>query len=443
MNPSDVLVKKSDIGSEIVAGVGSEMYSLAAELYPTCRSITGEGTRRTLRTIQDRIGIDIHAVPSGTTVFDWEVPVEWNVDDAYVCDAAGQRLIDFREHNLHVVNYSEPVRATLTFDELRPHLHSLPGQPDLIPYRTSYYNRSWGFCVEHEKLELMPRDGSYEVVIDSRLEAGQLNYGELVLEGISSEEVLFSTHVCHPSLANDNLSGIALQTFLAEAIAGTDHRLTYRFLFVPGTIGAITWLARNERIAQRVRHGLVVACVGDAGKFNYKRSRRGDADIDRVVEHVLACRAAPYEIRNFSPYGYDERQYCSPGFNLPVGSLTRTPHGEYPEYHTSADNLDLISAESLEESLQVYLEVVSVLESNRRYESANPKCEPQLGRRGLYGHLGGSATMEEDRMAMLWLLNLSDGEHDLLSVAQRAKLPYRTVERLAAVLVKFGLLSTP
>lgn len=398
---------------------GAAMYALVETLYPLCRSITGDGLRKTLRTLQEHIPLTIHEVPTGTRVFDWTVPKEWNIRDAYIKDASGERVVDFRASNLHVVGYSAPVHQTMTLEALRPHLHTLPEHPDWIPYRTAYYDEHWGFCLRHRTLEAMT-PGTYEVCIDASLEDGALSYGEYVLPGATDDEVLISCHSCHPSLANDNLSGIALGTFLAKALRERPRRYTYRFLFAPGTIGAITWLAQNEDRARRIRHGLVVACVGDPGPFHYKQSRRGDAEIDRAVAHVLERSGAPFEVRPFTPYGYDERQYNSPGFNLPVGRLTRTPNGAYPEYHTSADDLDLVRPEALGTSLARYLEVVDLLEANRTYVRTDPRCEPQLGRRGLYDAIGGRPDAEAHQLAMLWVLNLADGSHDIIDIAERA-----------------------
>lgn len=418
------------------------MHRFVSELFPILRSITGQGTRDTLSRIRERIGIDIHEVPSGTKVFDWEIPDEWNVSEAWIEGPDGDRLIDFRDNNLHLLNYSEPVDATVSLEELKPHLFSNPAMPDHIPYRTSYYKRDWGFCLSHHQLENL-KDGNYRVVVRSSLEPGVLNYGELFVPGESEEEVLFSTHVCHPSLANDNLSGVALLTFLADRILKADRRrFSYRFVFVPGTIGSITWLARNESRVARIQHGLVVACVGDPGHFHYKKSRRGTAEIDRVVEHILRRSGEPYGIRDFSPYGYDERQYCSPGFNLPLGCLSRTPHGKFPEYHTSADNPDFVTPVALEGSLLRFMEIVECLEQNRTYVNLNPKCEPQLGRRGLYRMMGGYADAQEDQMAMLWILNLADGSNSLLDIAERSGMGFDRLGKVADTLTEQGLLTS-
>jgi aminopeptidase-like protein len=420
---------------------GEELYKLVAELYPICRSITGDGVRRTLEIVDREIGgLEVHEIPTGTQVLDWTVPREWNVRDAWVADAAGRRVIDFQASNLHLVGYSVPVRATMGLAELKEHLFSLPDQPDWVPWRTSYYAERWGFCASQRLVDGLP-EGDYEVCVDTTLADGHLTYGEHLVEGRTDEEVLVSCHVCHPSLANDNLSGIAVATRLARRLAeGGQPRYSYRFLFAPGTIGAITWLAGNEDRLDRVRHGLVLACVGDPGGFTYKRSRRGDAEIDRVVAHVLGRSGRPHQLVDFSPYGYDERQFCSPGFDLPVGSLSRTPYARYPEYHTSADDLDLVGPAQLQESLELCWEVVGVLEANRRYVNLSPKGEPQLGRRGLYGSIGGRSDAEERQMAMLWVLNQSDGAHSLLEVAERSGLPFTLLAEVAATLEEAGLL---
>jgi len=421
------------------AGLGKQMYELIKELYPICRSITGDGLRQTLRRIQQEIPIEIHEVPTGTQVLDWTVPKEWNIRDAYIADLSGSRIIDFRNHTLHVLNYSIPIRQRVTLDELKEHLFTLPQHPDWIPYRTSYYKEAWGFCLSANQAKLLT-DAEYDVCIDSSLEDGSLTYGELFLKGKSDEEVLFSSHSCHPSLCNDNLSGVALATFLAKTLSGKESRYSYRFLFIPGTIGSIAWLSRNEATISRIKHGLVLANVGDSGAFHYKKSRRGDAEIDRVVEYYLSHATYPYKIRDFSPYGYDERQYCSPGFNLPVGCFSRTPHGNFAEYHTSADNLDFVTGEALFRSLRKVLGIISVLEANRTYINTSPKGEPQLGKRGLYRAMGGLPDAGQREMAMLWVLNQSDGDNSLLDIARRANLPFALIAEVASILVEAGLL---
>ncbi len=429
--------------SELRAGLdepalGRQLYETVADLYPICRSITGNGVRETLRRLQRLAPLTLHEVPSGVDVFDWTVPREWNIRDAWVKNARGERVVDFQRSNLHVVNYSVPVRRRLSLAELRPHLFTLPDRPDWIPYRTSYYKEAWGFCLSQRDLDALP-DGEYEVCIDSSLEPGALTYGECLVPGESSDEILVSCHVCHPSLANDNLSSLAVAALLAQRLGGVSLRHSYRFLFIPGTIGSITWLARNEAVVPRIRHGLVLACLGDAGRFTYKKSRRGDATIDRVAAHVLR-ELGDHEVVDFSPYGYDERQFCSPGFNLPVGRLSRTPHGRFPEYHTSADNLDFVKPRSLAGSFAACLAIFDVLEHERTYVNQNPKCEPQLGKRGLYHAIGGLTYSPDNEMAMLWVLNLSDGQHSLLDIAQRSGCAFGVVQRAAALLCESGLL---
>lgn len=420
------------------ARLGERMHALATRLYPICRSITGDGVRASLRIIGELIPLVVHEVQSGTEAFDWTVPPEWNIRDAYVANAQGERVIDFRQHNLHVVQYSLPVRARMTLDELRPRLHTLADRPDVIPYRTSYYADNWGFCLTERQLSAM-KSGEYEVVIDASLQNGSLTYGELFIPGDRDEEVLVHTHVCHPSLANDNLSGMVVTAFLAEHVRSAPRRYSYRFLFQPGTIGAIAWLALNEGRAARIRHGLVITGVGDPRPLTYKRSRRGDTVVDRAMQHLLKHSCAGARVCDFEPYGYDERQYCSPGFNLPVGTLMRTPPGSYPEYHTSADNLDFIRPDSLEETLRVVSDLVDVLETDRICVNTLPKCEPQLGKRGLYRSTGG-AGIDARHMAMLWLLNLSDGSNSVFEVAERSGLAYGLVEKAATELEAAKLL---
>lgn len=409
---------------------GARMMDLIRDLYPICRSITGDGNRQTITRLCMELDLQIHEVPSGTPVLDWTVPDEWNVRDAWIKDPQGRKIVDFQQHNLHVVGYSQPIQRTLSLEELEPHLHSLPDHPDWIPYRTSYYTPTWGFCLP-DSLRRSLQPGQYEVMIDADLQPGHLTYAELVLPGASSEEFLISAHICHPSLANDNLAGIAVATALATLLEQIERRHTFRFVFIPGTIGSITWLSRNREQVDRIRHGLVLSCLGDSGSLTYKRSRRGQAPIDQAVAHVLQHSGDPHQIQDFSPYGYDERQYGSPGFNLPVGLLTRSPHGTYPEYHTSADNLDLVRPEALVDSLRRLLEIVEVIEANGTWVNQFPYGEPQLGRRGLYDGLGGASDRNEQQLAMLWVLNQSDGHHSLLDIADRANLPFHRVARVA------------
>lgn len=433
-----------DAGTELQSALdparaGREMYAFIAELYPICRSITGAGLRETLGRIAGHIPLTLHEVPSGARVFDWTVPREWTIRDAAISTRRGERVVDFRHSNLHVVNYSVPVRGVVPLDELREHLFTLPEHPDWIPYRTSYYSEDWGFCLTHHQLQGL-REPAYEVLIDASLEDGSLTYGEYLLPGRTGEEVLISCHACHPSLCNDNLSGIAVATALARHLNRFDLRYTYRFLFVPGTIGAITWLARNEAAARRITHGLVLACVGDRGPSTYKRSRRGDAEIDRAFAHLLHSARDGSTVIDFSPTGFDERQYCSPGFNLPVGCLMRTPPDRFPQYHTSADDLDAVTPESLADSLAKCVGAMEILEHNHTYLNRFPNGEPHLGARGLFRQAGGRVQPRADEGALLWVLNLSDGAHSLLDIAERSGLPFAETRAAADLLLERGVI---
>jgi aminopeptidase-like protein len=379
--------------------------------------------RATLHCLREHIPLKIHEVPSGSLAFDWTVPKEWNIRDAYIKDTAGERVLDFRACNLHVMSYSVPVHQYLPLQELKSYIFTLPEQPNLIPYRTSYYKESWGFCMEHNRLQTLS-DGVYEVLIDSSLENGNLTYGEYLHQGETEQEILLSAHICHPSLANDNCSGLAVLTSLAEQLVGLKTRYTYRFIFAPGTIGAIVWLSRNEHMLSRIAHGLIVSCVGDSEGPVYKKSRRSSTTIDRVMTHVLHHAAPAGRVVEFSPVGYDERQYCSPGFNLPVGLLQRSQFGKFPEYHTSGDNLDFIRPDSLASSYRIIVTALDILENDVCMENMNQKCEPQLGKRGLYSTVGGSSHGPEQALALLWVLNLSDGSHSLFDIAERAGIPF-------------------
>lgn len=396
--------------------------------------------RETLSIIQKHIPVVVYKIPTGTKAFDWEVPREWNITDAYIKNMSGERIIDFSISNLHVLSYSTPIHKQVTLQELKEHLYTLPHQPDCIPYRTSYYKEDWGFCVTHNQY-LSLSDQVYEVCIDSKLEEGHLNYGELFIKGETSEEVLISTHICHPSLCNDNLSGICVTTFLAKELAQKKLRYSYRFLFIPGTIGAITWLSINEATVKNIKHGLVAVLLGDDGNFTYKKSRQGNAEIDQVVEDVLKSSGKLHTIVDFSPNGYDERQFCSPGFNLPVGCLCRTPYGKYPEYHTSADNLEFVKPKFLDESLQLYLLVMKMLEENRKYISTNPMCEPNMGKRGLYNLSDNASDKKNVQEALLWLLSYSDGQHSLLEISRQSGIAFDTICLAATKLKKSRLLT--
>ena len=418
---------------------GEEIYALAERLFPIYRSITGDGVRQTLDVLNEYVDLKTRRVASGTAVFDWTVPQEWNIREAHVTNSRGERVVDFARNNLHLVSYSVPVRARLNLNELRTHLHSLPDQPDLIPYRTTYYDPGWGFCLTHSQLEALSED-AYDVVIDSSFTDGELTYGEFFKPGDSVHEILLSAHICHPSLANDNCSGLAVLALLAKAIASQRTRYSYRFLFAPGTIGAISWLAQNAESAQRIKHGLVVSNVGDGGGPTYKQSRRGNAEIDRAAAMTLAhSGGAATRVLDFSPYGYDERQYCSPGFDLAVGSFQRSCWGAFPQYHTSADNLDFIRPEHLATSYRMIADILQTLEGNATYRNLMPFCEPQLGKRGLYDATRGTQSPGY-RLALLWVLNQSDGRRSLLDIAERSGIAFQSIRQAAEQLYAAGLL---
>lgn len=417
---------------------GDSLYALVKQLYPICRSITGDGVRETLSHLAGHIPLQVHEVPSGTKVLDWEIPLEWNIRDAWIKDPAGRKVVDFAESNLHVLNYSEPVRRTLPLGELRERIFTLPEHPDWIPYRTSYHNRTWGFCMAHNRYRQL-EEGDYEVMIDSSLEPGSLTYAEFFKPGATRNEVLLTTHICHPSLCNDNLSGTVVAAALGSLLMEMETRYSYRILFSPGTLGPIAWLARNGEHLGNIRHGLVLNLLGDVSGFHYKLSRDGDAEIDRIVPRVLRAMGKPCERIAFYPYGYDERQFCSPGFNLPVGRLSRKPHGQFPEYHTSADNPGFIKPERLEESLEVLRGIIGEIEQSRLYLNLSPMGEPQLGKRGLFKKVGGADT-KDYQMALLWMLNLSDGKHSIESIAERSGLPLESLEKAADALAGAGLL---
>ena len=425
--------------TEEKVSLGQKLYQFIERLYPICRSITGEGVRETLALIKKEIPLTIQEVPSHTPVLDWTVPKEWNIRDAYIKNAKGEKVVDFKKSNLHVVSYSVPIRKKVNLEELKTHVFTLPDHPDWVPYRTAYYKEDWGFCMSHKEFTAL-KEGEYEGFIDSDLKDGSLTYGEYFIKGKTSDEILVSCHVCHPSLCDDNLSGIAVAAFLAKNLSkNQDLHYSYRFLFIPGTIGSITWLARNEARTKLIKHGLVLTCVGDENRPTYKRSRRGDTEIDRAFVHVLRQSGADYHVIDFFPYGYDERQYCSPGFNLPVGCFMRGQHGKFPEYHTSADNLQFVKPGFLADSFFKCESVIQLLENNKTYVNQSPKGEPRLGNRGFYKTVGG-VDREANEMALLWVLNLSDGNHALLDIAERSGLKFDVIKAAADALLAVKLL---
>ena len=420
--------------------IGEKLYKLISDLYPICRSITGNGFRETLKILQQHIPLEIQEVSTGTEVFDWIVPKEWNIKDAYIKNSQGEKIVDFANSNLHIMNYSIPVHKKVSLPELKEHLLTIPEHPDWIPYRTSYYQERWGFCLTHNQyLEL--EDDEYEVYIDSSLEPGHLTYGEYFIPGKSTNEVLISCHACHPSLCNDNLSGISIAVFLAKHLSQFTPHYCYRFIFIPGTIGSITWLSVNEEKVSKIKHGLVLTCLGDSGNLTYKKSRQSNTEIDEIAAYVLKSSKQNYEIIDFFPYGYDERQYCSPGFNLAVGCLMRSPHGTFPEYHTSADNLSFVQPQYLADSFSKCMSILQILDNNKIYINQNPKCEPQLGKRGLYRAIGGQKDGGLNEMAILWVLNLSDGHHTLLDIDKKSEMAFDVIKKAADILLASDLLS--
>ena len=419
--------------------VGTDISNLIERLFPICRSITGDGVRETLSIIAEYIPLKITEVKSGTKVNDWEVPDEWNIKDAWIKNSSGEKIVNFKDSNLHVLNYTEPVNKKVTLSELKEHVFTLPDQPDLIPYRTSYYDRNWGFCMSYNQFESL-EDELYSVFIDASIKPGFLTYGEYLLKGETDEEVILICHVCHPSLCNDNLSGIAVANELYKCLKQQNLKYSYRFLFIPATIGSITWLSKNEDNVNKIEHGLVLTLLGDQGKFNYKKSREGNYEIDNIVENVLKNKLEEYNILEFSPYGYDERQFCSPGYNLPVGRISRTPHAEYPEYHTSADNLDFVKEDKMVESLEIVLHIISTIENNAIYLNLKPKGEPQLGKRGLFRGISGQSNMKNYQMALLWVLNQSDGYHSLLDISNKSGIDFDEIKFAANALENMNLI---
>jgi aminopeptidase-like protein len=417
-----------------------DLHGLVRTLFPLPRSLTGDGVRATLREIARHAPITVHEVPSGTPVLDWTVPPEWNIKGATIRRLDGTTLVDWADNNLHVVGYSEPFHGIVSRDELARHIHTLPDQPNAIPYRTGYYAGTWGFCLPHALWAGMG-DAAYQVDIDSSVTPRSMSYGECYFPGETDGEVVVSVHICHPSLANDNLSGVAVATALAAARASAPKaRLGLRLLFLPATIGAITWLARNEGALKNIRHGLVLTCIGDPGPFHYKQSRSGAA-IDRAVAHVLRQSGYRHSILRFDPYGYDERQFCSPGYDLPFGCLMRAVHGSFPEYHTSGDDCDFVTADALEQSYELVSNIVALLDADRLLERVDGRGEPQLGRRGLYRAIAGQRDAGgATQMDLLWVLNLADGRHSLLDMAERSDIPFARLHAAAILAEQAGLL---
>lgn len=419
-----------------------EMEKYFDRLWPLNRSLTGEGNRETLKIISELVELEVREVPSGTQCFDWTVPPEWNVKEAWIKDSAGRKIVDFAENNLHLMGYSQGFSGKLTLAELIPHLHSIPEQPGAIPYLTSYYSPAWGFCVSHKFLKELKED-TYEVFIDASHDPkGSMTVAEAVLKGRSQKEILISTYICHPSMANNELSGPIVSAFLYRLLKNdSDRHYTVRFLFVPETIGTVWYLHdQGERLKRDLIAGYVLTCIGDPGMFTYKRSRAGISLADRAAEYVLESSGVDHNVEYFFPTGSDERQYCSPGFNLPVGSLMRTRYGKYREYHTSDDNKSFVSFESMEESAEMCHSIVNMIMMNGLYENLMPYCEPQLGKRGLYPAVGSKKDTAEKVEAMMWTLNMSDGTADLIRISELSGIPVEALYDCALALENAELL---
>lgn len=419
--------------------VGNNMYALIERLFPICRSITGEGVRETLRIIQEHVPITFHEVRTGTRVFDWTVPKEWNIRDAYVMNNRGEKVVDFKKNNLHVVGYSVPVNKKISLSELQKHLYSLPDQPDAIPYATSYYEERWGFCMAHAEREKLT-EGEYTVVIDSELKNGSLTYGELIIKGDSKKEVFISTYVCHPSLANNELSGPAVTTFLAKWLLNKPRRFTYQIIFIPETIGAITYLSKNVKIMKRnMIAGFNVSCVGDTRAYGYLPTRAGDTYADKIALQVLSHTHPDFIAYSFLNTASDERHYNAPGIDLPVCAVTRSKYGTYPEYHTSLDNLDFVSAEGLQGAYDLLQECLVLIENNHTYK-INCIGTPQFGKRGLYPSISTRFSALEV-VSMLDFMSYADGKNDLIDISIATKIPFVELYHIVEKLMKADLLT--
>ncbi len=455
-------MKKTKLSLKRDPKVEQKLYSLMQELFPICRSITGNGVRKTLKILKEEIDLKIINVPSGTKVFDWKIPNEWNIKDAYVKNSKGERIIDFHKSNLHILNYSIPIKKTISSNELKKHLYSLREKPNSIPYVTSYYKKNWGFCVPHNLLKSF-NDDTYNVHIDSTLKPGSLTYGEFLIKGKIKDEILISTYICHPSLCNDNLSGIVVTTMLAKLLSKIETYYSYRFLFIPETIGAITWLSKNKKNLSKIKSGFVITCVGGNGTFTYKKTRNNDSEIDKISIDVLKHSKKPFQTRDFFPYGSDERQYSSPGINLPIGVFMRTPYYEFKQYHTADDNLDSIKKFALNDSLIMLFKIILEVEKKKPsfsikqknkisksksdvFQNLNPNCEPQLGRRKLYRNISKSRLVDKNNsenmieLSICWVLNFSDGFHSLKEISKKSNLPLKLIQKTAKLLVEKKLI---
>jgi aminopeptidase-like protein len=418
-----------------------EIYNLCVELFPICRSITGNGVRKTLEIIKNHLpALKTYEIPTGTRAFDWTVPEEWNITEAYIIDPDGQKIVDFQQNNLHVVGYSVPVNRTIDLDELQAHLYSIPEQPEAIPYITSYYQKRWGFCLPHNQRKSL-KPGQYQVYIDSSLSKGHLTYGELILPGQTSEEIFLSTYICHPSMANNELSGPAVTTFLAKWLLDQkDRKYSYRIIFIPETIGSIVYLSQNlPEMKARIIAGFNITCIGDERSYSYLASRYGNTLADKIARHVLKHLQPDFISYSYLERASDERQYCSPGIDLPVATIMRTKYGAYPEYHTSLDNLDFISPDGLYGGYNILERCLMCLERNEIVKTT-VLCEPQLGKRGLYPSLSTKNSQQIVRN-MMNLIAYCDGTNDLLSIAEIIEVPMWELFDMVDVLKSHHLLA--
>jgi len=467
----NLLLKEITISDDMSHELGNDMMKLMHDLFPICRSITGDGVRKTLEIINEYVLVEKFEISSGKKVFDWIIPDEWNITDGYIIDPNGEKIVDFKKLNLHVLNYSTPIDTIIELSELKKHIFTDPDMPERVPYVTSYYKKNWGFCMSHNQL-LGLKDGTYKIKIDSVLKSGSLTFGEFFIKGKSEEEILISTYICHPSLCNDNLSGIVLCTMLAKFFKKIPLNHSVRFLFIPETIGAVTWLSLNEKNLHKIKHGLNISDIGNKGDLIYKKSRRGNAKVDIVVPEILNKTRTRSKIVKFFPYGSDERQFCSPGLNLPVGHLMREFYDtsvngvQKSGYHTSGDDFSIISQESLQEAFNICVKIIfeldnsqmmeqddteskDVSDSNTRFRddeyfyNLRPKCEPQLGKYNIYDEIGGMYNIKkkELKFAILWVLNYSDGNHSLQNIAKKSEIKLEIIRNAAEILKQKGLIS--
>ena len=420
------------------------MYKLIEKLYPICRSITGNGVRETLNIIKETIPITIKEIESKTKVFDWEVPLEWNIKDAYVKNSKGEKVIDFKQHNLHILNYSVSYKGTVSFNELNDHIFTIKEYPNWIPYRTSYYKQMWGFCMKYnDYLKLDPYD-IYEVYIDSELKQGNLTYADTIIPGKSKKEILISTYICHPSMCNDVLSGIVVAIFLAKYLLEKDNYYTYRFVFIPETIGSIIYLSKYlKELKENIIGGYVVTCVGDEGEFTYLKTRKDNQLVDKITLYILENIQESFKVREYITCGSDERQYNYPGIDLNIGSLMKTKYHEFPEYHTSADNLNFVNEKGLTDSLNMYKKCIDLFEINHYYKT-NTLCEPQLGKYGLYNNIGGECDKYNnnkiDGHLISKFLKYCDGEYDLIDISKKLNITHEISNIIINKLFKFNLI---